>query len=238
MKISILIPAYNEESTIKNVIESIALGLKDYKRNNLNPTFEMVVLDDGSKDNTYSEILGSDFGNLQKRIIRNGSPSGIAAAFEKLYDSASGDWVILVPGDHQWRVDAVVSILDCFSDHSGLAAVSSVRVKKTGYSLARKITSFLFSLLARIIVKNKSRLDPGSVKLVPNFSVLDRKFRQTPSNEIERLILAKRITGRKLQVVEVSTHNREKGKSSSGGIMLVIDSLIEYLKIVIYYSVK
>jgi glycosyltransferase involved in cell wall biosynthesis len=236
VKISILIPAHNEESTIREVIESSASKLLGYNRNGLHPKFEFIVLDDGSTDNTYFEILNSDFWSLSKKIIRNNSPSGIAGAFETLYDAASGDWILLIPGDHQWRIDSVIAILNQFSDLGGKVAVCSIRKHKTGYSVVRKFTSSVFSLLARLVVKNKSRLDPGSIKLLPNFPKMSRKFRSTPSNEIERLILARRITGQRIALVKVSTYGREKGKSSSGGLKLLFVSCIEFLRIVKFYS--
>jgi glycosyltransferase involved in cell wall biosynthesis len=220
------------------MIESIANGLKNYERNNFTPNFEIVVLDDGSSDNTPLEILSANFGGFENKIIRNEKPSGIAGAFETLYAKASGEWVLLLPGDFQWRMDAILKILNRFFDLGGSVAVSTIRKQKTGYSWLRRITSSVFALLARLAVRNGSKLDPGSVKLLPNIPNSMRKFSATPSNEIERLIIAKRITCQRLEAIQVSTHLRENGTSSSGGFKLVFNSFAEYLRIVLHYSIR
>lgn len=54
--VSILVPAYNEESTVADCIESLAY--QDY------PDYEIIVIDDGSSDNTSSVVV--DRFNLKK----------------------------------------------------------------------------------------------------------------------------------------------------------------------------
>ena len=54
MKLSIIIPAYNEVKTIVNVLKRIFALKTDLD-------FEVIIVDDGSKDNTWKLIKNSDF---------------------------------------------------------------------------------------------------------------------------------------------------------------------------------
>src|SRR3989338_7896638 len=69
MKVFVMIPAYNEEVTIAQVIKEIKQTSKKYK---------VLVIDDGSKDNTYniSKKVGADY------IIKNKKNLGLAQSFK------------------------------------------------------------------------------------------------------------------------------------------------------------
>jgi glycosyltransferase involved in cell wall biosynthesis len=89
-KISVVIPAYNSEKCIRETLESV-----------LNQTLsphEIIIVDDGSKDDTATLI--KSFGD-RVRYIRQDN-QGIAAARNTGIQSATGDWIAFLDHDDLW----------------------------------------------------------------------------------------------------------------------------------------
>jgi len=110
---SIIVPAYNEEVTISSCIESM-LNL-DY------PSYEVIVVDDGSKDKTFNEA--SKFLTNGVQVIRQentGKPGAINTGIKK----ASGDIIITVDADSKLHPSALKWISRRFSKNQRLGAVA------------------------------------------------------------------------------------------------------------------
>ena len=104
--ITICIPAYNEEATIKQVVIDAELALKQ-----ASVPGEILVIDDGSADRTW-EILC----NIQKtvpilEIRRHNINRGIALTFTELYRWASKELVFLNSADGQWQMSTLLELL-------------------------------------------------------------------------------------------------------------------------------
>lgn len=88
-KVSVLIPAYNSEKYIGEAIQSI-----------LHQTFtdfELLVLDDGSTDNTWLEIQKFEDNRIQ--LLKNETNQGIPFSRNKLMDNAKGEYLAWLDAD-------------------------------------------------------------------------------------------------------------------------------------------
>jgi dolichol-phosphate mannosyltransferase len=96
MQLSIVIPAYNEEDNITPLVEEIAVALTDYC-----PFYEIIVVDDGSTDDTIHRLL--DLKNLypQLRIIQHQKNKGQSAAILTGVLYAHSSWIVSLDGDGQ-----------------------------------------------------------------------------------------------------------------------------------------
>ena len=83
--ISVLIPAYNEEEKIEDTIKSIR---------ELEGVYEVVVVDDGSIDNTYQKAS-----NLATKVIRLEQNQGKGTALNRGLKEVSGDIILLLDAD-------------------------------------------------------------------------------------------------------------------------------------------
>ncbi len=96
MNISVIMPALNEE---KNISDAIQKALGSFDTFDING--EVVVVNDGSKDQT-GEIVNEIMKNTnQVRMIKHLTPQGIGASFWDGVDNAKGDIVVLLPGDNE-----------------------------------------------------------------------------------------------------------------------------------------
>ncbi len=90
MNISIIIPAYNAGSTIKRAIESILAQS--------HPVDEIIVIDDGSTDNT-AEIV-SNYGDAIRYFYQNNT--GLSGAMNYGIEQAKGEWIGFLDADDEW----------------------------------------------------------------------------------------------------------------------------------------
>ena len=102
-KVSVIIPAYNAEKFIGEAIESV-----------LNQTYkniEIIVVDDGSKDNTY-HIVKQNFGN-QVKLIRKKN-GGVSSARNMGVKNAEGEFIAYLDADDYWLPQKLEIQLRCF----------------------------------------------------------------------------------------------------------------------------
>ncbi|MDG6939773.1 MAG: glycosyltransferase family 2 protein [Nitrososphaerota archaeon] len=119
-KITLIIPAHNEEGTIERSIEAAVDA--DY------PNKEIIVVDDGSTDNTYVRALPYDRRHMIKLVHRetaSGSKSG-AINFGMLF--STGEILYIIDADTLLERNALRESTKCFSIPSVNAVSGNVRI--------------------------------------------------------------------------------------------------------------
>jgi len=118
-KVSIIIPAYNEEvnavKTIRNLLGS------QY------PDFEVIFVDDGSKDNTFN-LVSSTFGSNPKVKVLTKPNGGKASALNYGISQSTADYVVCIDADTQLRPDAINHLMTHFIDEKTAAVAGNVKV--------------------------------------------------------------------------------------------------------------
>ncbi len=154
LTMSIIIPAYNEEVTIGSCIKSM-LSL-NY------PCYEVIVIDDGSSDNTFKEA--SKYSEKGVKVIRQKN-SGKPGAVNTGIKNASGEVVITVDADSKLHPDALTWICRRFSSNPRLGAVAgNVKIDRpTG--LLKTLQSLEYTMSINLGRKSQSMLH--CVMIVP-----------------------------------------------------------------------
>ncbi len=93
--ITVIVPAYNEEAAITATLENIAIHLKA-----LSPNWDIVVVDDGSRDNTAAVVCALP-AELQATLVRFSRNFGKEYAITAGLEYARGDIVICMDADGQ-----------------------------------------------------------------------------------------------------------------------------------------
>ena len=122
MKILVIIPAYNEEKSIYNVVSSVKLNI---------PFADVLVVNDGSCDNTYGEAIraGAKIINLTNNLGIGGAvQSGYIYAYIEGYDIA-----IQVDGDGQHNPRDLKNLINEIEDGNTDIVIGSRFVERTEY---------------------------------------------------------------------------------------------------------
>ncbi|OQY96168.1 MAG: glycosyl transferase family 2 [Sphingobacteriales bacterium UTBCD1] len=118
-KVSIIVPAYNESvnavKTIKNLLQ------QNY------PDFEVIFVDDGSRDNTF-EVISNAFANNPGVKIYTKPNGGKASALNFGIAQSSGDYVVCIDADTQLMPDAVRLMMRYFNNSEVVAVAGNVKV--------------------------------------------------------------------------------------------------------------
>lgn len=95
--ISIIMPAYNAEKTIRDSIESILI--QSYQN------WELIVINDCSEDNTYAVILETAKKDCRIRTLDNPCNSGVSESRNLGIAAAQGVWIAFLDSDDIWKSD-------------------------------------------------------------------------------------------------------------------------------------
>jgi glycosyltransferase involved in cell wall biosynthesis len=105
--LSIVIPVFNEEKTINQVLTLVTeKKISDWKK-------EIIVVDDGSKDNTRSLLKAWE---KKVKVIYSEKNQGKGAAVRKGFDIASGEVVLIQDADMEYTPDDYENLLKPFDN--------------------------------------------------------------------------------------------------------------------------
>ena len=207
MDLSVLIPLLNESESIIELNESIISSLK-----NKGLHFEIIYIDDGSTDNSWSIIT-----NLSKlefisgfRFQKNyGKSMALFAGFKK----AKGKVVVTLDADLQDDPNEIYPLYKMITDEK-LDLISGWKKKRHDSIIFKNIPSKLFNLAARKASGiNLNDFNCGikayKSEVIKNISLTDGMHRYIP-------VLAKNAGFFKISEKEVKHHPRKHGKTKYG----------------------
>ncbi len=94
-QLSVVVPVFNERDNILPLINEITAALRG------NSDFEIVYVDDASKDDTLAVLRAARIDNPELRVIRHVSQSGQSTAVRNGIKAARGAWIATLDGDGQ-----------------------------------------------------------------------------------------------------------------------------------------
>lgn len=134
--LSVVVPIYNEEESIPRLFERLGTAL-----NRLGRPYEVIAVDDGSRDRSYAllrEIAQSD---PRWRVVRFRRNFGQTAGFAAGFDRARGEWVVTIDADLQNDPDDIPLLLDRANE--GFDVVSGWRARRQDPFINRRLPSIM-----------------------------------------------------------------------------------------------
>jgi len=205
MTLSIVIPVYNEEESIRLLYEKLKASLDPLQKE-----YEILFIDDGSTDRTLSileEIQAKDKHLTVLSLRRN---FGQTAAFAAGFDFARGDIVVTMDGDLQNDPADIPKLLEKIKDHD---LVSGWRKKRKDPFFTRRIPSMAANWLISNVTGVKLHDYGCSLKAYRRDVIKNLKL----YGEMHRFIPAVASWyGVRVAEVETIHHPRMHGKSKYG----------------------
>src|SRR5687767_6813188 len=131
--LSLVIPAYNEQESVDVLLQRVAAALAQIGR-----PFEVIIVDDGSTDDT-PRLLAEGMRTLPwLRVLRMAKNGGQSAAFEAGFEAARGEVIATIDADLQNDPEEIPRLLPMLDGANGQPRVDMV----TGWRKDRQDTPF------------------------------------------------------------------------------------------------
>lgn len=168
--LSVVIPAYNEEASIAQVVKRILDTRPALAEIGLD--LELIVVDDGSKDGTAALLADNPAVNL----VRHNVNRGYGAALKTGFGNATGDWLAFLDADGTYPPEALPDLYQVAAIHDAdLVVGSRMGNGAGGMPATRRLGNTLFASLVSLIA-NTAVTDCASGMRVIRREILPRLY--------------------------------------------------------------
>lgn len=222
-KLSIIIPAHNEEVSVVSVIGEVKKTVKE-----LNFPFEIIVVNDGSTDNTKN-LLENEEGII---LINHLYKKGYGASLKHGVKKAEGDFVLFIDADGQQNPKDIPRLLEyidkydmVIGERTNTVSLARAIAKKILLCFANYLAEYKipdlnsgFRVLKKDIVTKYSHLLPDSFSLTSTLTIASIK------------------EGYNLKYIPIQVRKRVAGKSTIDPIKDFVRFFMLILRLTILFS--
>lgn len=196
--VSVIIPAFNEGDIIADIVNRVK---------SLHPDFDVIVIDDGSTDDTAAEAQKAG-----ASVYRHPYNIGNGAAIKSGIRVATGDILVFMDGDGQHDPQDIAGLLAFFPDFDMVVGARSLGDQASlGRALGNKIYNWFASYVAKFSIKDlTSGFRAVKSKVARNFLYLLPNTYSYPTT----LTLGTLRSGMSVKYVPVTIKQRKTGTSN------------------------
>jgi polyisoprenyl-phosphate glycosyltransferase len=207
IELSIIVPVYNEEEVVELFLSEIMKTL-----NIVDKTYEIIFINDGSKDNTMEKLI-----NLKKiyskiRIINLSRNFGKESALTAGLDAARGNAIIPIDVDLQDPPELIIDFVKKWEE--GYDVVLAKRADRTLDTVSKRVTANIFYTFHNKIADVKIPNNVGDYRLFTR-KVLTAIQKLPENQRFMKGIFA--WVGFKTAMIEYKRDERKAGKTSFNG---------------------
>jgi glycosyltransferase involved in cell wall biosynthesis len=221
-RLSLVLPAHNEEPNIRAVVEEAASVL---------PTaftgYEVIVVNDGSKDRTLeiAQTLASE--NDHVRVVNHPVNRGYGAALTSGFNAATGDYIMFMDSDRQFDINDIHRLTPFVGEYD---IVAGYRIKRNDPA-HRLLNAAIFGMAVRLLFDIQVRDIDCAFKIMRS-EVLKGINLESPGALINTEILAKAgVSGRTIYQVGVNHYPRLEGEQSGANMKVVVRAFREIIRL-------
>ena len=222
VSISVFFPCYNEQANVGRTVEK---ALKVMQK--LNADFELIIVDDGSSDNTgreADEIAGRD-GRV--KVVRHQRNLGYGAALQSGFKAATKELVFYTDGDGQFDINEMPPLLALMERYD---IVSCYRLNRRD-SLIRKINGWCWTRLVCLMFGQKIRDIDCAFKLYKR-EIFDKIELSSTGALIDAEVLA-RAARKGYRITQKGVHHypRTSGAQTGANLRVILRAFKELLRL-------
>ena len=159
--ISIVIPVFNEESLISELVKRVASNTAQ-----ISSDFEIIIVDDGSADTTWKQIILEAESEQRVKGIKLSKNFGHHYAITAGLDYAKSEWVVVMDGDLQDRPEVIPELYEKAIEGYDVVFVSRKnRPESLTYKIMQKLFYFALNMFSGL------KFDSSQA----NFSIINHK---------------------------------------------------------------
>ncbi len=204
--ISIIVPVFNESESIGLLLDEVINVMSSHKFN-----FELIVVNDGSKDNTHQVLKQLTLKIKELSVISLRKNYGQTAAMSAGFDNSKGDIVITLDGDLQNDPNDIPLLIS--EINNGFDLVCGWRFDRKDKLINRKIPSKIANKLIAHVTGLKLHDYGCSLKAFKKEIIEDIKL----YGELHRFLpVLASIEGARIKEIKVNHRSRKYGSSKYG----------------------
>jgi dolichol-phosphate mannosyltransferase len=205
--LSICIPAYNDEHTIRTIVGDAARIGRE-----IAGSFEIVVINDASRDGTGKILVDLAKKIRELRVITHTKNAGYGGTIRELYYAAKKDWLFTAPGDNQIPISEIRKLLPA-AEHADM--IIGNRIYRHDPK-ARLRQSWIYNKLVRLLFRVDVK-DVNSVRLMRTSLLTSVKLTKSSAFvDVELIVRAKRAHFRVVNA-PIEHIARVGGETGAGG---------------------
>lgn len=162
-KVSLVLPVFNEEHIVDDVLPQLREFAKSYQSRVR--ALEVILVDDGSTDESFSRIMRHVTPDGNIRLIRLFQNSGHQAALLAGIHASGGDAIITLDFDLQDPLESVAEMIDRWeTTHADM--IVGVRIRREGENFWKRATASIFYRVAGFLGGSALTPDAGDFRLI------------------------------------------------------------------------
>jgi dolichol-phosphate mannosyltransferase len=158
--VSVVVPVYNEAEVIGEMyrrLTHVASGLPDLE-------YELVVVDDGSRDQSYAALVALARSDPRLRVLKLSRNFGHQTAITAGIDVARGDAVVVIDADLQDPPEVIPEMVQRWRE--GFDVVYGVRARRSGETMMKLATASVFYRMLHRMTNISIPVDAGDFRLM------------------------------------------------------------------------
>jgi len=236
--LSVIIPAFNEQKTIKPLINELHSKLSKSKY-----TYEIIFIDDGSKDRTFDEAKSTKL----VKIYKNGKNKGKGYCLRLGAKIARGEVIAFIDSDGSHLIDDFIRSLDIFfrliqKTTSKRIILTGTRFKSNHYGTSKfnKIGNGLYVKIMKIISSARLTDITCGLRIIGKNDFIDLDL--TASRYTIEVEMIGNALRKGFAVIEVPIKSKQRVYGKSGihfareGIIIPVAMILSYLNCFKYIS--
>ena len=218
--ISAVMPAFNEEANLEQSVGRMAAALAAHAR-----AFEVIVVDDGSRDGTAAVLERLKPIHPSLRVVRHPVNRGYGAALRSGFAAARYPWVFLEDADNQFDPADVAALVARAADADIVAGYR----KRRRDPLLRRLNAWAFFTLVTILFGRLAKDVNCAFKLMRR-DLLERMNLHSEGALIntEVFVLARQLHARVVEV-PIQHYARTSGRQTGANLRVVVRAFSELL---------
>jgi len=223
-EISVFFPAFNEERNIKTTVEKAREVLEKIAN-----TWEIIVINDGSKDNTENAVNELSRSDSRIKIVNHKKNLGYGEALKSGFYSSKYQWIATIDADGQFDFSEITKL---YEKTDKAQVIVGYRLDRKDHFL-RKFFGWGWTFLANVLLGIKVHDVDCAFKLVSR-KVIEKipHLESTRGGTISPELLAKaKKSGFVVSDVGVHHFPRKEGHQTGADLTVIVKSFVDLIKL-------
>lgn len=216
--LSVVVPVHNEEENIAPLIQEIEDALSNFI------AFEIVYVNDGSKDGTNKRLSEAKLHHPKLRVINHEKSCGQSTAVRTGIKFAKGDWIATLDGDGQNDPADIKKLITAIDD--GVDLIGGNRRHTRRDTWIKRISSVVANTVRSKLLRDSTPDTGCGLKLIRREVFLDLPYFDHMHRFLPALVQRR---GGRVVSVPVSHRSREHGQSKYGTIDRLLVGIVDLI---------